>query len=184
MEKRENQRVMLTKRLIKESLTRLLAAQSIHKISIRTLCEDADINRSTFYKYYGSQYDVLSEMENDLIGGIREALNEGDNPTSVAKIEAICSYLERNMDFVRLLVGNNVDPDFPGKLFSLPQIEQIIVERLDGRYDPEDQRYIYTFLVNGCYSLIQDWLSKDSRKSFVQIAMLMQDLIDGVCGNA
>ena len=58
MEKRENQRIMLSKRLIKESLTRLLASESIHKISVRMLCEEAGINRSTFYKYYGSQYDV------------------------------------------------------------------------------------------------------------------------------
>ena len=29
MEKRENQRIMLSKRLIKESLTRLLAAQNV-----------------------------------------------------------------------------------------------------------------------------------------------------------
>ena len=35
MEKRENQRIMLSKRLIKESLTRLLASESIHKISVR-----------------------------------------------------------------------------------------------------------------------------------------------------
>ena len=51
MEGRENQRVMLTRRLIKESLTGLLAEESIHKISIRALCERAGINRSTFYKY-------------------------------------------------------------------------------------------------------------------------------------
>ena len=63
MEQRENQRVRLSKRLIKESLTRLLQTESIHKVSIRTLCEEAGVNRSTFYKYYGSQYDVLEELE-------------------------------------------------------------------------------------------------------------------------
>ena len=43
MEKRENQRVMLTRRLIQESLTRLLARESIHKVSIRSLCEEAHL---------------------------------------------------------------------------------------------------------------------------------------------
>ena len=67
MEQRENQRVRLSKRLIKESLTRLLQTESIHKVSIRTLCEEAGVNRSAFYKYYGSQYDVLEELEADVI---------------------------------------------------------------------------------------------------------------------
>lgn len=184
MEKRENQRVMLSKRLIKESLTRLLITESIHKISIRTLCEEAGINRSTFYKYYGSQYDVLAEMEDDLIGSVRDTLDDGDSSAASTgkKMEAICSYFERNMAQVRVLVGNNVDPDFPGKLFALPQIRQMILERLGDRYDQEDQDYVYTFLINGCYRLIQEWISRDSHKSFGQIALLIQELIDRVCG--
>lgn len=185
MEKRENQRIMLSKRLIKESLTRLLASESIHKISVRMLCEEAGINRSTFYKYYGSQYDVLTEMENDLIGSIRDTLDDRDNGPGAAarKIQAICSYLERNLAFVRTLVGNNVDPDFPGRLFSLPQIRLMILERLAGRYDGESQEYIYSFLVNGCYSLVQDWLSRNSGKHFNEIALLLEELIEKVCGS-
>ena len=184
MEKRENQRVMLTKRLIKESLTRLLAAESIHRVSIRTLCEDAGINRSTFYKYYGSQYDVLAEIEDDLIGSIRDALDDGDNAPEAAgrKIGAICSYLQRNMAFVQLLVGNNMDPDFPDRLFSLPQIKQFMMERLAERYDEETCGYIYTFFISGCYRVVQDWLSADRRKPFEEIAMLMLELIEKICG--
>ena len=170
MEKRENQRIMLSKRLIKESLTRLLASESIHKISVRMLCEEAGINRSTFYKYYGSQYDTLDDRDN--------------GPGAAArKIQAICSYLERNLAFVRTLVGNNVDPDFPGRLFSLPQIRLMILERLAGRYDGESQEYIYSFLVNGCYSLVQDWLNRNSGKHFNEIALLLEELIEKICGS-
>lgn len=182
MEKRENQRVMLSKRLIKDSLTRLLATESIHKVSIRTLCEDAGINRSTFYKYYGSQYDVLAEMEADLIGSIADMLNDGDGVIpDKKKLEAICSYFERNMDFVQRLIGNNVDPDFPDKLFSLPPIRQMLVDRLSVHYDGESLSYVYTFLVNGCYRLVQEWLSREERVSFKEIAFLMWELIDKVC---
>lgn len=185
MEKRENQRVMLSKRLIKESLIKLLDAGSLHKISVRMLCEEAGVNRSTFYRYYGSQYDVLAEMENDLLRSIQDALGDGDNGPGSAgrKIRVICSYLEENMSFVRTLIGNNVDPDFPGKLFSLPQIRLMILERLAGRYDREIQRYIYTFLVNGCYSLVQEWIIHGNGKHFNEVALLMQELIEKICGS-
>ena len=72
-EKKINQRVMLSKRLIKESLTELLKTKGIHNLSVRLLCETAGINRTTFYKYYGSQYDVLAEMEEELLEAINRS---------------------------------------------------------------------------------------------------------------
>ena len=69
MNHKDNRRVKLTKQLLKDSLCGLLEQKSIHEISVRTLCENADINRSTFYKYYGSLYDLLKEMEDDFLIG-------------------------------------------------------------------------------------------------------------------
>ena len=70
-----NQRVAITKKLLKTSLTELLQTQSIYQISIRELCLRAGINRSTFYKYYGSQFDLLSEMEQDLLQNVETTLD-------------------------------------------------------------------------------------------------------------
>ena len=62
MKKKENQRIMLTKRLVQDALIILLRTTDISKISIRELCEKAGINRTTFYNHYGSQYDVLKDI--------------------------------------------------------------------------------------------------------------------------
>jgi len=184
MERKENQRTMLTKRLIKEGLTELLAEESIHKISIRALCERAGINRSTFYKYYGSQYDVLAELEEELLARIQEALGmDGADAASTGRIlGAVCAYLEEHMSLVQVLVGNNVDPAFPEKLFSLPQIRQIAMGRLGDRYDEEDRRYIYIFVINGAYHLLRAWVEQERRRPFHEVALLLQELIDRVCG--
>ena len=184
MERRENQRVMLTKRLIRESLIRLMVQESVHKISIRMLCEDAGVNRSTFYKYYGSQYDVLAEVEAEFIAGIQDTLADGDNSSasSARKLNIICAYIEQNISLVKLLIDNNITQDFPTRLFRLPQIRATIADRLAGRYDSESQDYIYAFLINGCYQLIQEWLKREDRKPFTQVALLMQELIDRICG--
>ena len=60
----ENQRVRLSKQMLRSSLIEILGEKSIHKVSIREICDRAQINRTTFYKYYGSQYDLLLDMEN------------------------------------------------------------------------------------------------------------------------
>lgn len=49
MDKKENQRIMLTKRLLKESLIEMLAKKSIKKISVSELCTAAGINRDMLY---------------------------------------------------------------------------------------------------------------------------------------
>lgn len=181
MERRENQRVMLTKRLIQESLTELLKTESIHKISVRALCEGAGINRSTFYRYYGSQYDVLTELEEEVLRDVAYLLRQDPASSDREKLEAICAYFERHMDSVRVLVGNNVDPDFPQKLFGMPQVRDMILERMGPGVDAELQRYIYIFLVNGAYHLVQEWIDCDSQRPFKEIAYLLEELIDRLC---
>lgn len=177
-----NQRVMLTKRLIKESLIRLLATEGIYKISIRGLCEDAQINRSTFYKYYGSQYDVLAEMETEMLTHIQKSL--GAVFADPAKqIVTICLYLESNANLVRLLTNNNIDPEFPGKLFNLPLIRQMLNIRLGDRYDAECLDYASTFLISGGYFLMRDWINRDQRKPASEIATLILELEEKVLSN-
>lgn len=171
---------MLTKRLIRESLVRLLAVKSIYKISVRELCEDAGINRTTFYKYFGSQYDVLSEIEEEFLSHIQGALLQ--IPADPAcQLDTICIYIDNNAELVRLLTDNNVDPDFPGKLFNLPPIRQMLLEKIGGRYDEQELEYVYAFIVNGGYHLLQKWISGEDRKSPVMIAALILDLAGKVC---
>ena len=120
-----NQRIRLTKTLLKNALKEMLMEQDIYRISIRDLCDKAGINRSTFYKYYGSQFDLLSEMEHDFLDGITAFLMEGDGKDN-EPLEQVLRYLEQNIDFVRLLLSANVDPEFPGLLFSLPSIQTML----------------------------------------------------------
>jgi len=41
----------------------LMETEDISRITISQLCGTAQINRTTFYKYYGSIYDLLAEFE-------------------------------------------------------------------------------------------------------------------------
>ena len=62
----ENQRIRLSKKMLKDSLIRLLREKNIQQITIQEICQEAQINRTTFYKYYGSQYELLDDIERDV----------------------------------------------------------------------------------------------------------------------
>lgn len=71
-----NQRVMLTKRLLKEGLLRLLQQKELGEINVSELCRESGINRATFYRHYNSPGDVLTEMGAELIGEIKKTPQE------------------------------------------------------------------------------------------------------------
>ena len=172
-----NQRIALTKRLLKNSLTEMLQTQSIYQISIRELCQRAGLNRSTFYKYYGSQIDLLSEMEQDLLCSIETTLSsQADSNENL--IEQIMVYLEQDIEFVRLLLNSNVDPQFPEKLLYLEPIRRMC-EDLKADMTEDAYEYFYCFILHGAYELVHKWINKEKRESPAQIASLILRFIRG-----
>ena len=159
-----NQRIMLTKTLLKNALTEMLQSQSIYQISIRELCQNAGINRSTFYKYYGSQFDLLSEMEQDLMQDVENFLSGENDYAPEALVQAL-RYLENNIDFVRLLFNSNVDPEFPGKLFSLTPIQRMLQGLSQGEIPQAEYEYSYNMLLFGAFQVVRMWINKDERES-------------------
>ena len=171
-----NQRVKLTKRLLKDTLIEILKTKSIYKVSIRELCEKAGINRSTFYKYYGNQFDLLTEMEEDMLALSIKALSTPTNNVFQSLCEIFC-YLEENLELGRLLINNNVDPQFPKKFFSLPPVQQEINRVLGSNYSETEYKYLSCFLTYGSYQIIRMWINKENRETPEEMAALILNQI-------
>ena len=61
---RTDPRVIKTLHRIDESLLENLNHYDFPKITVEMLCNEAKINRSTFYKYYKDKYDLLNDYLN------------------------------------------------------------------------------------------------------------------------
>lgn len=168
---KEDRRVTMTKRMLKDSLLELLKTSGIHEIAIRTLCKHADVNRSTFYKYYGSQYDLLAEMESDFIQRIEDSIHDVD----VAQIpfQDILQFIEENIELGRQLVNSNTDPDFAQKLFNLPSVKRLIYDNLPVKEQDYAAEYFHACYVDGFYSVIKHWMNKEDRESPKEMARIM-----------
>ena len=53
-----DRRIRYTKKMLKDALVRLIQHQHISAITVKELCELADINRSTFYAHFRDPYDL------------------------------------------------------------------------------------------------------------------------------
>lgn len=175
----ENQRIRLSKQLLRESLTGLLCTKSIHKISVREICDRAQINRTTFYKYYGSPYDLLQDMEREVLSQIDKYLcsvNVPDN-NSLPQLTQILIFINNNLDLCRILLNNNIGPEFPAKLIGLPRIRQILTLQLQSKYSENELEYMFNFVVSGSFEIIVSWINKQNREPPEQIAELLSETI-------
>ncbi|MCD8216102.1 MAG: TetR/AcrR family transcriptional regulator C-terminal domain-containing protein [Clostridiales bacterium] len=184
MEK-ENQRVMLTKRLLKESIMRLLQNKNIQAISVKELCEDSGINRSTFYKHYGRPCDVLEELENEIIESIpvvpiKDLREKGnDRKVFIKHTTDIIEYVRDNKDFAALLrLNGDIISEFAMKAFNFPAIKSIIEDAIPDSYDETDRYLIFKFFQSGFYSMVREWLVSGSQKSIDDMAQLLTDMIE------
>ena len=66
-EKKLDRRVIKTKKAIYRAFAQLLLEKDINDITIKDVADRADINRKTFYNYYGGIYDLTGEIENKIL---------------------------------------------------------------------------------------------------------------------
>ncbi|MGN1443045.1 MAG: TetR/AcrR family transcriptional regulator [Acutalibacteraceae bacterium] len=162
MENKENQRIMLTKRLLKESLFKLLEKKNIKKISVCELCQDAGINRSTFYNHYGSQFDLLKEMELDMIDDLNqiwESEHQNNSWTLNKRVSALCTYFKENEKFVKRILSNeDTNSEFASLLIEAAHVQTIYKQVFSDVKDECKLELMMTFLINGTYQMVRRWL--------------------------
>ena len=166
MAEHENQRIRLTKRLIKESLFDLLQTNTISDISVTHLAKNAGINRSTFYVHYHDQYEVLEELGYDFVHKIANVTQSEQNLTLADQVAETSRYFKDNIEQTRFLMANFQADS--------PVIQELMAQRFaqisnansafNTKLDVDTKRLLQAFMVQGIYSLIRTWFSMTSRK--------------------
>lgn len=182
--KKDDRRVRYTKMVLKESFVKLLEKKDISQIFIKEICEDADINRATFYAHYADQYDLMEKMQDELFENIETYLaaytQNGISGISVSMVERIFKYIQENARLCRLLLGERGNLSFQKRVFMLVYEKNISELIKDRRIAKEDAEYIYAFMLTGCIGVIQRWLNDDMRKPPHFIAETIVKLTTGL----
>ena len=178
-----HQKIIQTKQRIHCALIELLKVKSLHLVTICELCDLAQIHRSTFYKHYGSQYDVLNEigtMYLDEVAQCIEMADAHDKQSVLDAIERMLHYMIEHIETTKLLFNNNTDPDFAQKLFSLPKIDELLNASLS-ETDTLKRKNITSFAIFGSWKLLLDWINNEKRISERKQAELILLLAGKVC---
>ena len=181
MNKPNNRRVQITKRMLKESLLEMLEHTSISNISVRSLCEEADVNRSTFYKHYTSQYEVFDEMQNDFLLQIEQCFqqNNGERPSYQETLTKKLTYMKENIRLCKVLIGKNAVSNFKQHLLNIPYIKQELSLNIC-KGSEEEIKYKKEFIISGSYHIIVRWLNDNCPETPEQVSAIILDITDKV----
>lgn len=173
MSDKENQRIALTKRLLREGLLTLLEHQPMDKISVTELCRISGINRSTFYNHYSSPQDILRDIEENLTMDMM-AITAHHKPhmATVECVEEICAYLQKNKKLVTVLIVFNTDTDLVDVFRRIEKHFASTRPRNWRDSDPDTIHLVSSFICTGCYYMIREWLIRDIPKTPREIAEL------------
>lgn len=177
---KDDRRVKYTKMVLKESFLKLLGEKDITKITIKEICEGADINRATFYAHYSDQFDLLHKIEDELFENISAYLSEHTYDTgeagTVDMVERIFVYIKENAQLCKLLLSERGDLDLQKRIMMLvynKYIDEQIARSVITRNDAE---YIYAYTITGCVGVVQKWLYDDMKKSIRSLSELLVKL--------
>lgn len=177
MATKNNRRTQITKMLLKNSLIELMHHKTINQITIKEICEQADLNRSTFYLHYTDQFALLDDIENEIIHTTFEYLqNVSPNLDTLTYIETFLNYVKKNVVIFETLLCHQETAGFQDLFIS--KILEKLKDRLPFKCSDEIKSYIYTFLLHGCIHIIIDWINHDFDLSTASISNLIFELCD------
>ena len=172
----ESRRTQYTRRALRDALIELLADKPLARITVRELCERADVNRSTFYAHYPDLDSLLRDIEEDTIdwvNGTLQQLLERPDPDSVGRvIEHVCRYIADNRSHLRVLMSPQADLRFQQQLLGLIYGRIDLATQLQGT-DPQEAEMRMHFAVSGSIGLLQHWLAAEPTVSPETVARII-----------
>ena len=178
-----------TKEKIQKSFLQLLKEKHFMKISVRDITTVAAINRGTFYLHYQDKYDLLHQMEENLLRGLELHLQRLKPDVLLLEAEKgqistlaveVFRYIQTNAERFQVLLGENNHFGFHKrlKLFFVDHFGEKMVQNqtfFQGLTIRKD--YLSSFATSAFLGLVEQWLDNSLAESPDEMADMYIQII-------
>ena len=179
----ENRSVRNTKKRLKESLMKLLKDKPASGITVKELCDLADINRGTFYYHYADIFDMLKKLEEDffyefyqLIDSVKDAILPDGDPYFM--LTRVFCFFDKHAEWSQIMLGPNGDMAF------LQRLKKLVDEKCSDAWkeagfllSPEEYELFNSFIINGYIGLLETWLKTGRKQPPEEMASFVTKII-------
>lgn len=164
MNKKANEQYKSNERVILDVFTRLLEEKNLQKITIKEICEEAHINRSTFYNHFEDVYGVLEKMWEFHRMNMGYLFRNSHSKSRRKNLKQILEYIKDNELFYRVSFHSPIFSEISSGFEIVFMSHEISGTCLKEKYEME-------FMKQGFLMTISYWLDMDCNLS-------IDDLLD------
>lgn len=160
-------RVRYTQKVIQEAFWKLLKEKPLAKITVKEVCELAQINRGTFYKHYMDCYDLMDKMQEEVICQMEQRLASIKSTGVRNMLISLVETLQNDAELFRILHTQGQSDAFMHRIIGCcyRYMETHITCIPGMSQDDQFQGMNYSFLVGGCFSVIEYWIHTGMNES-------------------
>jgi AcrR family transcriptional regulator len=175
---KQDRRVKYTKMVLKQSLLKIMESRPIDKITVKMICEEADVNRSTFYMYYTDPFNLLDQIEGEFFNSIAEAIsNEPEIIDNSRILKDIFQTIYDNKELCKVIFSEFGNKTFIRKVVNISYQKSIEEWKKQFADISEKQLgWIFEFVANGSVGVIQTWIHSGMVESPNEVAEFVGNL--------
>lgn len=171
-----DQRVVRTRRRLRDALVELAAQRPLDQVSIRDLTDRAGVGYATFFRHYGGIPELLHGMIDDLYAELTLLLPplSGDEPAQAGAV--VFRHVRDHQGLYQLMLGAD------RSLGLLDRIVEVGVAGLLETYEPRPDAGVPVdvaadHLIASFLNLIRWWLERGMPHSPEQMGAIYRDLV-------
>ena len=168
-------RTRYTKSVIQDAFLALLHKKPLAKITVSEICQMAEINRGTFYRYYLDVYDLAEKMMAEGIEHFSEIFDQTSEVDFIGMLAAMLRILKNDQQLFYMVFSESfsrtMQAEFFEKVFML--CFNHLKDDLPG--DSTEKTRTLSFLSGGSAALIQYWMRSGYAESEEEMAKIISD---------
>lgn len=174
----QDARVRYTKMVIQVNFVELLKKKPLNKITVKEICELAEINRATFYKYYADAYDLMDKMEAAILIELQEVMQDSAKDGVSKTVVRILEKMKEDGALYIALFSDHGDTRFPLKIFKLCYAEfEGTIQKKFPQLTEQQRAWIYVYTAQGSSGILNYWISDGMAEPPKEVAGFIERLI-------
>lgn len=171
-------RTRYTEKVIRESFLSIMETKPYSRISVKEICEKAEINRATFYNHYKDVFDLMDRIEEGLLANVDVLIKGADFRDLTGYLTGLLSGMRREGKTWLALISENGRPEILTEIGAriTRNSYPLLKEKLTGLSDSEKE-ITYFYVLNGSSGVMRQWLAGGCQLSEREVAKILTKLI-------
>lgn len=184
MTKKTDLRIVKTKKALYESLLKLMKDKPFEEIKVSDICEQALINRSTFYSHYQDKYELFSSYIDNLKSSLTKELEKNSNISNskeyyIEMVSLFLNHVSEKKQVYRAIMQQNRNSIIMDMIYNA--FNEDIAKKIE--FDENKNRenipsnFIATFYLGAVASVVMKWLTNENKYTKKELLNYLEVLI-------